>query len=226
MLSPANPPAAGPFRLEQSSSIEIHTTIAIRYFLGRVGKGNGALQFAQQMRAIWRAVKQNDPYADQALIDIEAALETARKNIQEQLAEAASLLTSQPGVRIEAARSLQPFMLPLRFATPYGFQAAFMIGEFDQFVRTVRTARALGMHAPDDEVLYAAGSIIKAALEQPKKWHATGVTRIDVRKQTEIAKKAHALMGKLRLDVMACAKRAYHAPKINIAFALADLEKK
>jgi len=176
----------------------------------------GLVRFAMLMKRLWVSAMLDDPYADWFLLQIHEALEAGRDELQRTRAEMALLLSSAATVQITVAHSLKPARVPLQFANPYGYMGAYLVGDYDELVCAVLTARHVGMLARDtaEQMLKRGGRQIRRAFLLPTLWRHCAVDRDDVRQNNVRAQTAAASMGELPQGILDGTLRAKHAPEI------------
>jgi len=218
--------AARPGTLRGDASLDIQTRQAQRLVYGRRKTEDkehiiGLVRFGMNMKRIWTSAGRDDPYADWTLLLVEDALNKAREKINALRQETETLLTSAAaGIQIDVAHSLEPVRIPLQFANAYGYMGAYLIADYDQLVRTILTARHVGL-APRDKstkALHDSAKLVRHAFALSARWKFTLVTRSDVINTTPMAQKANdamSMMGELPQVVIEGAQRAQVAPEIS-----------
>jgi len=213
--------AERPGVLRGEACLIIQTRQAQRLVYGRKSSPEhpgivGLVRFALIMKRLWVSAMLDDPYADWYLLQVHEALEVARDELKKTRNEMLQLLDSAPTVEIVVAHSLKPVRIPLQFANPYGYMGAYLVGDYDELVRTVLTARHVGMlgRDPAEQLLTRGGRQIRRAFLLPTLWRHCAVDRDDVRQNTVRAQTASASMGLLPQDVLDGQRRARHAPEI------------
>ena len=145
--------------------LTVQTRQAQRLIQGRNGSEEkpaivGLVGFADRLRLIWHAARNDDPYADWWLIKIHEAIEQARAFIRQSQSEIDEKLTQSSAIEVETAESLRPYRIPLQFANPYAYQGAHLIGEYDTLVRTLLSGCHVGLldRASSEQVRSTRGS--------------------------------------------------------------------
>lgn len=126
----------------------LHTRDAYRLFVGRAADPahgvppiHGARYCAFALRNLWTLSNQNNPYADWALINIDAELEQVRtllkKHIDAHTAALDKLRTT--GLELSVLESSRPQRTALKFSSPYAYAIIRLLLEFDYLARLVRT---------------------------------------------------------------------------------------
>lgn len=210
-----------PGTLRGDACLVIQTRQAQRLVYGRRQSGEqpgiiGLVRFGMVMKRLWIAAMLDDPYADWFLLQVHEGLETGHGEIRIMKTEMDTLLRSTRGVEIMIAHSLKPARVPLQFANPYGYMGAYLVGDFDELVCTVLTARHVGLVGRDsaEQILYRGGRLIRRAFLLPTRWKHCAVDREDVRQDNQRAQAARDAMGDLPQAILDGTRRAPHAPEI------------
>lgn len=221
--------AERPGTLRGDACLVIQTRQAQRLVYGRKQVGQqpgiiGLVRFGMLMKRIWVSAMLDDPYADWYLLQIDETLETGRVEIRQSRNQIDELLGSARGVEITVAHSLKPARVPLQFANPYGYMGAYLVGDYDELVCAVLTARHVGLLSRDhaEQVLQRGGRLIRRAFLLPTQWKHCAVDRTDLEQNNQRAQAARSAMGELPQDVLDGKHRARHAPKIRQRPAVAD----
>lgn len=219
-------PRAGAFR--NSAEMQLHSRQAIELFHGRHADPEagvpwhrysvpGLLLFAKTLREVWQSAEQDDPYADWLLLHTEQALQHARTCIR---AELEALETQQAvipaTVSLGLCASEEPVAVSLDFNTPYGFQGAYLIAEYDALVRRAETARRTGalIRTRYDHLLRVAGRQVRRVFRSVlHHWDKhLPVTREDLTQHNARAQAAIQAMGELPPEIVSAVQRAEMAP--------------
>jgi integrating conjugative element protein (TIGR03761 family) len=226
----------GPGALRTHARITIHTLQAQALYLGRKrepdedgkrGKPGiiGLDGFARLAVQLSGAAAADDPYADLALLKIEAALALAEKAVRadiRQLTGPLEAMASASDIEVDLAESVAPIQLPFMVSSPYGMKGAHLLHDFDELMRTVLTAQkcALADRVQVYNLVLRAGRPVRRTFALPLlNWRFTGVTRADVRKDTGLAQMAKAVYALLKItdipaDVLQGVQRPRFAPAI------------
>ncbi len=178
----------------------------------------GLIGFANMLRVIWHGARADDPYADWWMLKVHDALQLA----QEQLAcagqEIATRFDAMGSIDVSAPASIKPARIALNFSNPYAFRGAQLVSAYDALVRSVLSARHVGLLTRDESerALHEGGRQVRRALQSPVGYRFTGVTRADVEQVTAKAVQAKDVMGALPDDVGIRERRAPHAPAIAV----------
>lgn len=213
--------ADAPGALRSQATMEIQTRQAQRLVYGRMaseGKHEivGLLRFAAMLRPIWSGSMADDPYADWWLVKIERELTQARDQLKRMEKTVEQHLAGAPAINVVVAQSLSPARLELNFSNPYAFHGAYLLVDYDSLVRTVLTARHVGLmdSRTSEKLLAEGGRYLRAAYETAKGYRYLGVRRVDLVQGTAKARKAIETLGELPQPVITGELRATYAPKI------------
>jgi integrating conjugative element protein (TIGR03761 family) len=185
----------------------------------------GLQGFGRFITQIWRSAQHDDPYADWALLRIEEELTRVQQLIRSKTFEIARVLESMPAVEIELASSVDPIQMPILFSHPYGFLGAFLLAEYDELVRTLLSARRVGLMDRDQawRVLLMAGRAVRHTFNLPvTAWRYSGVTRANVHAHDALAQRVEAVYAVAKIpvppaEVFQGTRRGKHAPAIRKA---------
>ena len=200
--------------------LTVQTRQAQRLIRGRSGSTDkpaivGLVGFADRLRSIWQAARNDDPYADWWLIKIHEALEQARDFVRRSLAEFEEKLAQSSAIEVAVAESLRPYRIPLQFANPYAYQGAQLIGEYDTLVRTLLTGCYVGLleRSSSERIVQLGGHRIRRAFAVPQSYRFLEIDRASIRRQDEKARQAQTLMGELPLAVLTGERQAPLVPR-------------
>jgi len=212
-----------PGTLRGDACLVIQTRQAQRLVYGRKQSGQqpaiiGLVRFGMLMKRIWISAMLDDPYADWYLLQIDDTLTAGRDEIRQSKARIDALLASTHGVEIAVAHSLKPARVPLQFANPYGYMGAYLIGDYDELVCAVLTARHVGLLGRDsaEQMLHRGGRLIRRAFLLPTQWKHCAVDRTDLLQSNQRAQAARTTMGEVPQEVLEGTRRARHAPEIRL----------
>lgn len=213
-----------PARLTGDVTLTLQTTAAQKLFFG-VKQNNktsvNLLQFGGRMTDIWLAAKKDDPYADWFLVKVYDKVSTLRQQIaiaikryKAQLDEASELSR----LNFTLFTSAQPTKQALRFGTQYGYLGASLVADYDELMQVILTARQVGIlfDQPHHIIQQTWRQQLLSLFKLPYRWQAFGLTRQDVKEQTDKATKAKERMGKLPNGIQTMKLRSPFAPTIFI----------
>jgi len=204
--------------------LTIQTRQAQQLVRGRDGTAEkpaitGLVGFANQLRVIWQAARNDDPYADWWLIKIHETLDSVRQLINQRQTELGAQLDQMTAMEVFVAESSRPYRVPLRFANPYAYRGAQLIAEYDTLVRTVLTGIHVGLFDREstDGLLKLCTHKIRGAFALPQSYRCLGIDREAVQKGLGKAAQAVELMGVVPDDIMSGVHRAPLVPR-NVQF--------
>ena len=218
-ISSINPqPTLGALRGQ--AWLTVQTRQAQRLIQGRNGSEEkpaivGLIGFADRLRLIWHAARNDDPYADWWLIRIHEAIEQARAFIRRSQSEIDEKLAQSSAIEIETAESLRPYRIPLQFANPYAYQGAHLIGEYDTLVRTLLTGCHVSLldRASSAQFVQHGGRRIRGTFALPQGYRFLNIDRASVHRQGEQSRQAQSLMGDLPPAVLSGEQQAPQVPR-------------
>lgn len=200
--------------------LTVQTRQAQRLIRGRSGRVDkpviiGLVGFADRLRSIWQAARNDDPYADWWLIKVHEALDQARELVRRSLAECNAKLAQSPAIEVAVAESLRPYRIPLQFANPYAYQGAHLIGEYDTLVRTLLTGCHIGLldRPSAERIVQRGGHRIRRVFAVPQGYRFLGIERASIHRQDEKARRAQTLMGELPLGILTGERQAPLVPR-------------
>ena len=198
----------------------IQTIHAQRLFKGRVASAEkpiiiGLVGFANRLRVIWQGARNDDPYADWWLIKIHEGIEIAAEYVRNGQMELVKQLEQMNALEIDVASSQRPYRVPLKFANPYAYRGAKLLGEFDKLVCLALTARHIGLldSKASEDVLKASARKVRAVFMIPQSYRLLKINREQVRKAMGRSHEARQLMGEVPDDVLNGEHRAPLVPR-------------
>lgn len=201
--------AQRPGYLASEGTLQIKTRAAQRHFLS-------LLTFAKQIKVIYRAARQDDPYADARLIQIEHVIEKTQCFLQEKMNFYQPYMPVSSSLSLSLADTQKPLCLPIRFTTPYGHIAARVLVEFDTLARRVISLYHWGLLAdmPLHPLLQQFNRPLNQLWETTQNWQPTGLTRAAL--MASLTPDQEAMLSITDLDplVLHKARRAKYAPPI------------
>ncbi len=190
--------------LRTNVTICLQTRLAQSLFSGVWKDGRmGLIQFYILTTSLWKAVKEDDPYAEWFLLKTYQALDEAKSEIKSIEMKLADKLNSVRGIVINESINANPVYKQLVFSNPFGYMGAYLIADIDFVFRQLVTMRKIGISNQEYESLVdKLNGVIQDVFLISKKWHATGVTREDIRVNSQKSQKAKSLMGELPESVL------------------------
>jgi len=129
-------------------TMELHTMEAFRLFMGRAADPDrnlytipgGKLQ-AAAMRTIWLMTRNNNPYAEWALLLYEQSQAQLEKLMDDEIALCQSKIvdSGKRGLTVGLVVSSRPQLVNLQFRSPYGYAVGGLIVKYDLMVRHLKT---------------------------------------------------------------------------------------
>ena len=176
----------------------------------------GLMQFSTYLSQISVAAKQDDPWADWMLVQVEERLEEAENKLAGQQANLDRVLAANPLMDIQVSESIKPLKVSIGFASSHAYWVARVILQYDAVVRAVLTARH---HALIDQQLGSllmddAAKLIRRVFETTARYRVAGLTRADVQAGGERVAEAVQKMGTVPADILDGSRRAKFAPAI------------
>ncbi len=205
--SSSAPEALGPLRGQVWLTIQ--TRQAQQLVRGRTGTPDkppiiGLVGFADRLRVIWQAARNDDPYADWWLIKVHEGIEAAGILIGHRQQELDTLFQQMVSMEVSIAASIHPFRMPLQFANPYAYQGAKLLSTYDTLVCKALTARHVGLldSGSCNGELNLCARKIRSIFFIPQSYRFLGVDRELIRRGTGESDRALHLMGKVPDDVL------------------------
>jgi len=183
--------------LQSECYLSIHTENARRLMQGtwQIGK-MGLYQFVHVIAVLQRHAKLDDPYADWFLLATYEQMKFQHQEFEQLQKQVESKIHSLRDFEI----SIYTNPTPVRYSIPYsrlGRLATQLLQQLDYITRLLLTLRSFDLPAPGKIQIFHLKDIMQKIYAIPRRWHKTGVTRVDFEKQTILAKKADALMGNI-----------------------------
>ncbi|PUB78730.1 PFL_4669 family integrating conjugative element protein [Candidatus Thiodiazotropha sp. LNASS1] len=219
--------ADGPGALRGQAWLTVQTRQAQQLIRGRNSSTDkpaiiGLVGFADRLRVIWQAARDDDPYADWWLIKVHQALDQARGFIGSHQEELDKQLAQMPALEVEVAQSQRPYRIRLQFANPYAYQGAQLIAAYDTLVRTVMTCRHIGLLDNEDTegIVKLGARKVRGTFVVPQGYRLLGIDRNRLLRGSGRDPRACQLMGELPEEVLSGERRAPLVPR-KVAFPMA-----
>jgi len=137
--------------LRSDVKLTLHTHHAARIWMGRPKNDLkagiiGLSGFCTVVNRMSRGAQQDDPYSDWWMILLEEKINDSKealKTIEDRLDTAMASLP--PAISISENLSIQPVSLPLYISNPLGFQAVYLLTNYDEIVRRILLAQHVGL---------------------------------------------------------------------------------
>lgn len=212
------PEALGPLRGQVWLTIQTHQ--AQQLVRGRNGTLDkpaiiGLVGFADRLRIIWQAARNDDPYADWWLIKVHEGIEAAESLIQQHQQAQDTLLQQMGSMEVTIATSRHPFRMPLQFANPYAYQGAKLLSAYDTLVRTALTAQHVGLLDSEScqGELKVCARKIRSLFCIPQGYRFLRVNRESLQKASGKSHDARQAMGEVPEDVLSGERQAPLFPR-------------
>jgi integrating conjugative element protein (TIGR03761 family) len=178
----------------------------------------GLIGFADRLRVIEAGARNDNPYADWWLIKIDAAIRSANDFIEAQEAAVSNQLVQLSSMEIAVASSECPTRIRLRFASPYAYQAARLLGRYDRLVCAVLTAAHVGLLDIErrQQIQHSCARKLRSLFMLPQAYKSLNLSRATVRTQAGRAHEAVKAMGEIPEDILNGEHRAAFAPRCSI----------
>jgi integrating conjugative element protein (TIGR03761 family) len=174
----------------------------------------GLAAFADRLRVIWQAARNDDPYADWWLIKVHEAIEDRASLLQRLQRELDKELVQMESIEVAVAASERPYRMPLQFANPYAYQAARLVSKYDALVCTALTACHIGQldSISCNEVIKLGARRIRALFLIPQGYRFLHIDRACIQKGSGECGQAAQLMSRVPDDVLSGERRAPIVP--------------
>ena len=199
--------------------LTLQTNQARRLIRGRNGtKGQSPIiglgLFAERLRLIWQASRNDDPYADWWLIKVHDAIEDREALFQRLQRDLDERLTQMGSIEVDVAVSERPYRMPLQFANPYAYQAARLVSTYDALVCGALTASHIGVldRASRDHIIELGARKIRGLFMIPQGYRFLRIERSDIQKDNEKSTHAVQFMGSVPDEVLSGDRRAPLSP--------------
>ncbi len=211
--------SASPGRLASTTTMQIHTRAAFSLIDGRArAEGThpipGLRQCGTALRFILAGCREDDPFADMFLVHVEDHFEEQAQLLANLNAAASERLASRDRVTASPSKSDEPSLIRLAFNNPYGYRAAYLLLDFDEYVQKIRTLAHIG-YLPRREsgrLLDEAGTLVRSAFHKTLGYRYTGVTPEQYVARSDKAVAAIEKYGEIPLDIFEGKRVAQYAP--------------
>lgn len=213
-------PTDRPGVLRTNAAVVLHTNDAQRMIYGyRSGEQHvqGLIQFASAMGRIMAGSRADDPFADLYITKVMHELDGCKEMIAKLKTDLENTLTSIPGMNINIGESVRPVSIPMGFANPFGYLAAYVLRDYDDVVRAARTAIHVGL-LPRESAYHMindlGGRSVRRLLITPFRYVSLGLTRNKLRREPETLAAAETRMGILPTGLLTGEQRPAMAPRL------------
>lgn len=217
---PATTTDGVPGPLRHKVSLTTQSRYARLLVLGRSATADapaimGLLAFADQLRVIWNALRADDPWADWWLIKIDDAIDLVQHRLETTTTRIKGHLQAQPALEIDIATSERPYRVKLRFVNPYAYRGAQLVAEFDAAVRTILTARHVGLLSEEQSLglIDSCSTVLRSLFAMPQRYRVLRVDRTAVKAGTAVAAAAAKIMGPVPAAILLGEQQPRLAPR-------------
>ncbi|MBU3893255.1 TIGR03761 family integrating conjugative element protein [Serratia rubidaea] len=216
--------------LKSTLNVELHTLYAIRLWEGRrsqtadpetSGKRRPDIysmpRFIQRAGQINAASEEDNPYADAAMVGLEAALNKGMEQLQLAVVDLDKTLANIPAqVSLSEISSVSPLNIGVFSRTPVGYRCVFLLVGYDQLAMKAFQAWHYGLisRSVRDTLLDQGGHWIRRVYGVVQHYRHVNVTRDDIRLGTPAAKDAIARFGEPKAKVMSGELRSSFSPPL------------
>lgn len=183
--------------------LTLHTRIAEALLNGDWDYGRmGLIQFARLTALLWKAYKEDDPYAEWTLLKTYEAIEMAKEKLKHDEILLQQQMANLRGFDIELFKNETPVKQPLLFSTPFAFMAAMLIERVDYINRQLLTLKHMGLLPEESIVQSQLMSRIQRVFTTARQWRYTGINRKDIYEDNLKAQRAKELFGEIPLAIL------------------------
>jgi integrating conjugative element protein (TIGR03761 family) len=181
--------------------LTLHTKPARYLFVGDWKKRFGLQQFAASMKRVCQAAQADDPYAYVVTLNVQEQIAHIDEEQTQTMRELQAMRErlEQRGLRVTLPGCDKPWVTQLQFATPFAYQAACVLGDFDRLVRWSLAFKP--MVVGEEAALCQRYREIKRQsmmlYSLPRQWRHTGITRADLLQRNAKAQRVATLLGEL-----------------------------
>lgn len=217
----------GPGKLVMKASMKLHTRLAVNMFRGRrsdAARGvhaiQGLLGFAQKLSTVWTGAGNDDPIADLYLVRVEEAFDRASALLTATTSVIRELLSGMDGFEIDVSQSDKPVTVDMQFLTPWAWQGASLLRQYDELIRMCLTARHIGLLTQDEwqQTVRRVGNAIRHLFKVPDDYLFTGLRRFRMGGRIKRARSLYAKRGmempQIPQEVLSLTRRSRFAPPI------------
>ncbi len=202
--------------LVASAELALHSIDTLRLWNpSKKSKSLGAGVFFSRASTLEYAARQDDPYADYALLVIENALDSAMRTCQE--IEAALPVRNTSRVSYHEALSRDPITKTIKTTARFGWRFVDLIEQFDITMVRLSDAsfKAQITRKETEDYRSKALAAIRNVITLSVQMQHSGITRHDVASNNAKAQAAQEKLGAIPLEVLEGIERAQFAPEIN-----------
>lgn len=207
--------------LSCNDTVTLHTASSVKLYEGKGNNGLGPIghrHFCYMMLTAWHAAAQDDPYADDCLLQVYNKIVRIDRGIEKCQQSLNKKNSSIQGIQLSLPTALKERVINLKYTTPYGHQAACLLQKYDYLCRHYISLIYSGFL--NNGAQYGVLSLLRKQIRQlfslPIKWEYTSITRNDIILPTEKGKIIIEKKGLPDDGILKLKKRSPIAPKIHI----------
>lgn len=204
-------------------SLTLHTFHAALIWRGRTARPGarpilgmaGYIQITHQLK---QAAARDDPYADWAMCQLEAKLETAKARIGELIQHLERIHQDRPGqVAVGENLNQHPVILPLFIGSPLGFLGVYLLTDYDVLARRALLAHHTALISQQDmvHILDSGAHQLRGLFTLAQRCKPSGLSREDFRANHAEAQAVRARLGQVPDDILSGVRRSQYAPTIS-----------
>ncbi|HRH75970.1 MAG TPA: AcaB family transcriptional regulator, partial [Cellvibrionaceae bacterium] len=158
--------------------------------------------------------------ADLYLIRVVTAFDQASTFLPATTSVIRELLSDMDGFEIDVSESDKPVTVEMQFLTPWAWQGASLLRQYDELIRMCLTARHLGLLTQDEwqQTVREVGNAIRHLFKVPDDYLFTGLRRFRMGGRIKRARSMYAkrgmVMPTLPPEVLNLTRRSRYAPPI------------
>jgi integrating conjugative element protein (TIGR03761 family) len=211
--------------LRSDVNLTLHTHHAARIWMGRPKSDDkagiiGLSGFCSIVNRMSRGAQQDDPYSDWWMINLEEKINESKdalKAVEDRLDTAMASLP--PTVSIGNNLSIQPVSLPLYISNPLGFQAVYLLTNYDEIVRRILLAQHVGLIGRRNMEMWIdeCAAVLRRLFGLAQLYKYSGAARDDFaanNAKAEAARKMYERYGEIPQDILEGTRRSTFAPPI------------
>lgn len=211
--------------LRSDVNLTLHTHHAARIWMDRPKSDDkagiiGLSGFCSIVNRMNRGAQQDDPNSDWWMINLEEKIEESKdalKTLDERLDTAMASLP--PAITLGNNLSIQPVSLPLYISNPLGFQAVYLLTQYDEIVRRILLAQHVGLIGRRDMEIWIdeGAAVLRRLFGLAQLFKYSGAARDDFaanNAKAEAARKLYERYGDIPQDILEGTRRSSFAPLI------------
>lgn len=208
--------------LRSAMALTLHTHHAARIWHGRAATPErpgipGLAVFISITTKMRRGSEQDDPYSDAWMLRIEDKINETKTRLQALREQIDQVLAAvPPALSLGENLNVQPVKLPLYVSSPLGFQAVYLLADYDDLARRLILAHhtALIDRRTMERWLNEGAHGLRSLFALSQQYRYSGAQRDDFAANNAAARAALEKLGPLPQDVLEGSRRSRFAPPI------------